>query len=141
MSQITIRARRRPTNQWSGVVIPKGMLVVDTTKPTVIVGDGATAGGIPLAQATHIHSNATTGTAGFMSAIDKTKLDAISESGAITSLQTAGTNQSPSRSKLNFTVDFTLADDNVNERTDVSVSASLKASILDDALMLALMLG
>ena len=141
MSNIAIRKRRRITNNWSSIVIPKGEVVVDITKPTIIVGDGSTPGGIPLAQQTHSHPNATTGTAGFMSAVDKAKLDAISESGAITNIQSNGTNVTPARSKLNFGTDFTLTDDNVNLRTDIVVSDTLKASLLNDALMLALVLG
>lgn len=141
MSNFAIRKRRRTTNNWSSVVIPKGEVVIDITKPTIILGDGATAGGIPLAQQTHSHPNATTNTPGFMSATDKTKLDAIADSGAITSIQTAGTNVTPARSKLNFGTDFTLTDDNVNERTDIVVSDTLKASLLNDALMIAMILG
>jgi len=141
MSQIAIRKRRRSTNDWSSVIIPKNEVVIDTTKPTLIVGNGLTAGGIPLAQATHSHSNATTGTAGFMSATDKQKLDDISTSGAITNIQSDGTNVTPARSKLNFSTDFTLTDSVPNVRTDVKISDALKASLMNDALMLALILG
>jgi hypothetical protein len=141
MSNIAIRKRRRTTNNWSSIVIPKGEVVVDIDKPTLIVGNGSTPGGIPLAQSTHSHPNATTNTSGFMSATDKTKLDAISESGAITSIQSNGTNVTPARSKLNFSTDFTLTDDNVNERTNIVISNALKSTLLNDALMLALILG
>lgn len=141
MSNIAIRKRRRITNNWASVVIPKGELVIDITKPTVIVGDGVTSGGIPLAQQTHSHPTATINTPGFMSAVDKTKLDAISESGAITNIQSAGVNVTPARSRLNFGTDFTLTDDNANTRTNIVISNSLKATLLEDALMLALILG
>lgn len=141
MSNKAVRHRKKTTNQLGQYIPPKGDLIVDETKPTVVVGDGLTPGGIPLAQQTHIHSNATTNTAGFMSASDKTKLDAISESGAITNIQTDEITVAPARSTINFNTDFSLSDNSENESTDFAISAAFRTEMQNQALLLALMLS
>ncbi len=105
MSQLAIRKRLYSTTAISTEVGKLGDQAVDITKPTLVIFDGVTAGGVPLAKEvhthadatnstsgfesaadhvylyTHTHPNATTLVAGFMSAADKAKLDGLSSGG------------------------------------------------------------
>jgi len=105
MSQKAIRKAYYTTSELASVVGRIGEFSVDITKFTIVVYDGVTAGGIPLALAdhthdvasgaqdgfmassdytylySHTHPNATISVAGFMSAADKLKLDGINGGG------------------------------------------------------------
>lgn len=74
---ISLRLARSSTAGHAAVTRPAGEVTLDTDKKTVVAHDGTTAGGIPMAREDHAHSAATTGAAGFMSAADKTKLNAV----------------------------------------------------------------
>lgn len=86
MQPSAIRKRIGTTSVISSLVGRLGEYVVDTTKKTLVILDGTTAGGTPLALETHIHSNATESIAGFLSASDKTSLDGLisSAGGSVT---------------------------------------------------------
>lgn len=64
MSNLAIRKRRLATTDIAAITLPLGEVIIDITKPSVVVGDGVTAGGVPLAHEIHTHANATTGTPG-----------------------------------------------------------------------------
>lgn len=105
MSQRAIRKSYYSTSALSTLVGRLGEFTVDITKTTLVVFDGTTAGGVPLARADHTHAlatdfvagfmsagdhvflynhshaNATTLVPGFMSAADKSKLDGIPPGG------------------------------------------------------------
>lgn len=70
MSQRAIRKSYFTTSSLSSLVGRLGEFTVDITKNTIVVFDGTTAGGIPLAKENHTHTNATDSVAGFMSAGD-----------------------------------------------------------------------
>lgn len=91
MSNVTIKKRRNSTAELSGIVPGSGDIYQDTTKNTLVVGDGTTAGGHALSREDHTHSAATTSTPGFMSAADKVKLDGLSA----TSLPSAASQATP----------------------------------------------
>lgn len=130
MSNIVIRKNRNTTTQLSTLVISTGDLFIDVTKPTLVVGDGVTAGGIPLAHEAHTHADATEGTDGFMSAADKTKLDNLSQNAGILNIQ-SNTSTLPSENTLNFSTDFTLAD-NPGSATNIAISATFINEMKDD---------
>ena len=125
MSNIVIRKRKGSTVGLSGLVIQEGDVYFDITKKTLVVGDGTTAGGVPIAKETHQHASATTGTAGFMSASDKTKLDALSLSGGIQNILT-DTTPVTNRSTANFSTDFTVTDNSGASRTEFSISTQFR---------------
>lgn len=128
MANIVVRKRRASTTTLNGFVLQLGDVWTDTTKSTLVVGDGTTAGGVPLAKEVHSHASATTLTAGFMSATDKIKLDNLSLNGGI---QTVQTNTTPvtSRSIANFNTDFTVTDNSGASRTDFSISTAFRNEI------------
>ena len=55
-SSFAIQLRRGPTSEHSTFTGLVGEITVDTTKDTLVVLDGATAGGSPLAKASEISS-------------------------------------------------------------------------------------
>tara|TARA_R110002072_G_scaffold26966_24_gene88496 strand:- start:1669 stop:1866 length:198 start_codon:yes stop_codon:yes gene_type:complete len=57
MSQ-QIQFRRGTTSEHSSFTGAVGEITVDTIKKTVVVHDGSTAGGVPLAKETHSHGSA-----------------------------------------------------------------------------------
>jgi hypothetical protein len=71
----TLRHKRGTTAELSAQTGTIGEIAIDTSKKTVVVFDGTTLGGIPLAGS----AIATTSAAGLMSSADKTKLDGISD--------------------------------------------------------------
>lgn len=75
MPSIAVRKRLFTTAQLSSIVGRVGEITVDIDKNTIVIHDGTTGGGIPLAIEAHDHPLATTGVKGFMSAADKTALD------------------------------------------------------------------
>lgn len=81
-----LRFKRGTTADLASQVATLGEIMIDTSKKTVVVMDGTTAGGTPLATT----SVATSGSAGLMSAADKQKLDGLGGSGTYT-LPTAST--------------------------------------------------
>ena len=125
MSTIAIRKRRNTTTELSSLTPLLGEVWIDTTKPTLVVGDGTTAGGVPLAKENHTHPNATTGTPGFMSSTDKTKLDALSGAGGVQTIE-ANTSPLPAETTLNFNADFTVVDNSGASRTDFAISQAFR---------------
>lgn len=53
-SSFAVQHRRGTTTQHSSFTGLQGEITVDTTKKTVVVHDGTTAGGIPLAKASDV---------------------------------------------------------------------------------------
>ncbi len=70
MPQIAVRKFIGTTTGLSTAVHKNGDTGVDITKHTLVVFDGSTAGGIPLALESHTHPNATNSVTGFMTAAD-----------------------------------------------------------------------
>jgi len=137
MSNIAIRKRRQSTTNLGNIVIGLGDVFVDITKDTLVVGDGSTLGGVPLAKENHTHANATSMTAGFMSPTDKGKLDALSISGGIQTVESAGTPVT-SRTIANFSTDFSLTDNSGASRTEFAISQGFRDEINDDIVALIL---
>jgi hypothetical protein len=75
--QVALKRRLFTTTALSSMVNKRGEVAIDVTKNTLVIFDGSTTGGIPLAIEAHTHANATSGAAGFMSASDKVILDAL----------------------------------------------------------------
>jgi Major tropism determinant N-terminal domain len=140
MSNQVIRKRRSTTSGLSSLVGTLGEIWIDVTKPTVVVHDGSTAGGIPLAHEVHTHANATTLTSGFMSTDDKTKLDALSVTGGIQSILSNTTPVTP-RNIMNFNTDFLVVDNSGASRTDVSISTAFRSEMIGDMVALIVALG
>jgi len=140
MSNIVLRKRRNTTTELSTLTLLLGELVIDVTKPTIVVGDGSTPGGIPLAKEVHSHASATTGTAGFMSTADKTKLDALSLAGGIQNIL-SDTVPVTARTTANFNTDFTVVDNSGATRTDFSISQAFRDEINNNAVALLVALG
>lgn len=135
MANIAIRKRRGTTVALSGITPQAADIFYDSTKATLVVGDGSTAGGVPLAKEVHAHASATTGTAGFMSASDKTKLDALSLSGGIQNILT-DTTPVPNQSTANFNTDFTVTDNSGASRTEFSISQAFRNEVNSNAVAL-----
>jgi hypothetical protein len=135
MSNIVIRKRRNTTVELSSLTLPLGEIVIDVTKPTIVVHDGSTAGGIPLAKEVHSHASATTLTAGFMSTADKTKLDALSLAGGIQNVLSE-TVPVTARTTANFNSDFTVVDNSGATRTDFSISQGFRDEINNNSIAL-----
>lgn len=140
MSNIAIRKRRGTTSNLSSLIPQLGDFIIDVTKFTVVVGDGQTTGGIPLAKESHSHANATTGTSGFMSTADKTKLDALSLAGGIQSVL-ANTVAVTPRTTANFNTDFTVTDNSGSTRTEFAISQTFRNEITSEILALVLALA
>jgi hypothetical protein len=124
MAGITIQRRRGTTTQHQSFTGKPGEMTIDTTKWVIVVHDGTTTGGVPMAKEAHSHSNATTGLAGFMSAADKTKLDALPLGGIYN--QTIQANSSPvnQRHQVNFGSSFVVTDDAGGDRTTIDLADS-----------------
>jgi hypothetical protein len=75
--------RRGTTSQHSSFTGHNAELTVDTDKKTVVVHDGSTAGGVPLAKERN-PLNAQTGTSYTLAAADKDAVVTASNAGAIT---------------------------------------------------------
>jgi hypothetical protein len=135
MSNQVVRKRRFTTTQLSTLVLELGELVVDTVATTAVIGDGVTAGGVPLALKVHTHPNATTMTPGFMSTSDKTKLNALSESGGIQTIE-SNTVPLPAENTINFSTDFTLTDNPGASRTEFAISSTFINEMLSDTVAL-----
>ena len=86
MGQIAVRKRIGSTTDLSGIVGNNGDIGVDITKSTVVVFDGSTPGGNPLAPANTVWPNATSTTPGYMSASDFNILAALAAIGDATSI-------------------------------------------------------
>ena len=140
MSNIVIRKRRGTTSSMSALVATKGEVFIDITANTLVVHDGSTAGGWPLAHAVHSHANATTGTAGFMSTDDKTKLDALSVTGGIQTVLSNGTPVT-ARNTANFNLDFLVVDNPGAQRTDFAISPAFRSEMVNDMVALMVALG
>jgi hypothetical protein len=124
----------------SALVGTPGEVFIDLTKVTVVVHDGTTPGGVPLAHEVHSHANATTMTAGFMSIDDKNKLDALSVTGGIQIVLSDTTPVTP-RNTMNFNTDFTVVDNSGASRTDVSISTAFRNEMVGDMVALIVALG
>jgi major tropism determinant Mtd-like protein len=135
MANIVIRKRRGTTSGLSGLVMQLGDIWTDTTKKTLVVGDGTTAGGVPLAKEVHAHASATTMTAGFMSSADKTKLDALSLNGGIQNILSI-TTPVAAESTANFNSDFTVVDNPGASRTDFAISTTFRNEVTSNAVAL-----
>jgi len=135
MANIAIRKRKGSTVALSGLTMAASDIFYDSTKATLVVGDGTTAGGVPLAKEVHSHASATTGTSGFMSASDKVKLDALSLSGGIQNILTNTTPVAP-QSTANFSTDFTVTDNSGASRTEFSISTQFRNEINSNAVAL-----
>lgn len=140
MSNIALRKRRATTSDLSSLAGVAGEVWIDITKSTLVVHDGSTLGGIPLAKESHTHANATTGTAGFMSATDKTKLDALSGAGGYQTIQSNGSAVA-TETILNFSTDFTVVDNSGSTRTDASISAAFRNEINSNTIALIIALS
>jgi len=135
MSNIVIRKKRGTTFQLSSLTAHAGELYIDITKPTVVIHDGSTVGGIPLAHEVHSHATATSGsfgTAGFMSSSDKAKLDALSLSGGIQNVL-SNTVPLPPQTTANFSTDFTVNDNSIANRTEFAISQTFRDELNNDA--------
>jgi len=121
---ISIQRRRGTTSEHSFFVGKPGEVTVDTTKNVVVVHDGVTAGGNPLASESHWHTEVSSGNAGFMSAADKIKLDSIV--GGTINYQIVQTNGTPviSRAATNFSSKFSVTDDGGGDRTIIDLADS-----------------
>jgi len=118
------RQRRRGTTlQHATFHGLEGELTVDITKHTVVVHNGVTDGGFPLALENHSHSNASNVAAGFMSAADKTKLDVL-PTGIYNQHVQANTVPSTQRGSINFTTAFVVTDDNAGDRTHIDLATA-----------------
>jgi len=140
MSNIAQRKRRVTTTELSSLTPESGETYVDVTKPTLVVGDGTTLGGVPLAKETHVHANATSGTAGFLSATDKDKLDALSAAGGIQTIQ-SDTSPLPAQTVANFNTDFTVEDNPGASRTDFAISDTFRAEVNSNTIALIIALS
>lgn len=123
MSNIVQRKRRSSTSELSSQIPARGEVVVDVTKSTIVVGDGATAGGVPLSKESHTHAAATISSVGFMAAADKVKLDALSSAGGYTTIQSNATPLTQ-RATVNFGTQFTSVDNSGSSRTDITLASS-----------------
>lgn len=135
MSNQVLRKRRYTTVELSSLTLPLGETVIDVTKSTLVVHDGSTAGGIALAKEDHTHAGATTGTAGFMSTADKSKLDALSLAGGIQNIL-SDTVPVTARTTANFSSDFTVEDNSGASRTDFSISQEFRDEINNNSIAL-----
>lgn len=119
---ISIQRRRGTTAEHSSFTGLLGEMTVDITKDVVVIHDGTTVGGWPMAKEVHAHSEATTIDAGFLSAADKTKLNSIS--GGTINYQIVQANGTPqtSRNVMNLSANFTITDDGAGNRTTVELS-------------------
>jgi phage-related tail fiber protein len=118
---VPIQRRGGTTAEHSSFTGKQREVTIDTTKWTVVVHDGSTLGGYPLAKENHVHGNASPVVAGFMSASDKSKLDDLPASVVYQQVQTNST-PGPARAALNFAPAFAVTDDNAGNKTTVDLS-------------------
>ncbi len=137
---VTVKRRKNITTELSTITPKLGDVFIDTTKPTLVVGDDTTVGGIPLAKETHTHTSASESVAGFMSATDKTKLDNLVANAGIQIVQTSGTPVA-AETTINFSSVFTVTDDSDNSRTNVDISQAFKDSLNSTLLAMMIALG
>ena len=135
MSNIAVKKRLNTTTELGSITPSLGELWVDVTKKAVVIGDGTTAGGVPMAKEVHSHANATTLTAGFMSGTDKTKLDALSLAGGIQNVLTDTTPVAP-ETTANFSTDFTVTDNAGASRTEFSISQTFRNEVNSNSIAL-----
>lgn len=140
MSNLVIRKRRGTTSDMSALVADIGEVFIDITKITLVVHDGTTPGGVPLARGDHSHANATSLTSGFMSTTDKSKLDALSITGGIQTVM-SDTSPLPPQNTANFNTDFTVVDNPGASRTDFSISSAFRTEMIGDMVALVIALG
>lgn len=100
MPGIPLQHRRGTTANHIGFTGLAGEFTMDTTKNTVVVHDGLTAGGIPLAKESHTHPAA--------------KYQVIMR---------AATPATP-RTNINFSNEFTASDDAANDKTDIALTVT-----------------
>lgn len=158
MSNIVIRKRRDTRANYSTLIGLPGEVMIDMTGPvaggpTLVVHDGTTPGGWPLAHEIHVHDTATGGTSGFMSNTDKAKLDQLSITGGIQTLLTngnlvpndpthnGGVGSAPARNVVNFSEDFYLIDNFTASRTEISLSPTFQEEINNEIVGLLVALG
>jgi hypothetical protein len=147
MSQIALRKLIASTTDLASIVGKLGDVGVDITKKTLVIFDGTTGGGVPLALENHTHANAnattagfesaadyiylynhthpnaTTSVAGFMSAADKLKLDGLSGGGGPSSPQ----------SSANIPNTLVLRDSSGNFAANVITAASFVGALTGNA--------
>lgn len=152
MSNIALRKRIGTTSEIGAHTYPAGTPELDIIKPTLVVHDGVTAGGVPLAHEKHDHEDAIppggsdpqtsqplpNGLAGFMSATDKEKLNGLSAIGGYNTVQSAGSPLAH-QAILNFSSDFVATDNQNGNRTDVAMSQSFQDTQLQ--LMIAMVMA
>jgi hypothetical protein len=85
-SQKAFRKSYYTTTDLAGIVGKIGDFTIDITKNVIVVYNGSTAGGIPLAKEAHSHNLASGSVAGFMAAADYTALYTHTHSVATTSV-------------------------------------------------------
>ena len=123
---IAIQRHRGTTIKLATYTGPAGEVTIDTTKWTVVVQDGTTAGGYPLALADHTHPDATSTTDGFMSAANYNALNTLVTNlpGGTINYQFTQANGSvqPQEDALNFSSNFALSDDSAGQRTTIDLS-------------------
>jgi hypothetical protein len=127
----------------SALVADKGELFIDIVKNTLVLHDGTTPGGWPMAHEVHVHSRVTPnpgGSDGFMSADDKQKLDVLSATGGIQSILSNGSPMSP-RNTVDFNTDFTLTDDSGALKTNFAISTAFREEINSNMVALLVALG
>jgi len=118
---IAKQRRRGTTTEHQSFTGLPGELTVDTTKWTVSVHNGADAGGVPLAKEIHGHSDASESTSGFLSASDKTKIDAL-PSNIANQVISSNSVVKTQRNTVDFGTAFRVSDDAGGNRTLVEVA-------------------
>jgi hypothetical protein len=106
---VAIQFRRGTTSNHSAFAGLLGEITIDTTKKVVVVHDGSTLGGNPLAPQHHVHPSP-----GYTLAQEITGLD-------YQTLQISGTAK-PGEPILNFSSYFSATDDPSNSRTTVTMA-------------------
>lgn len=118
---VSIQRRGGTTSQHTSFTGKPREITVNTTTWTLHVHNGTTPGGFALSKEDHVHGNASTSVAGFMSASDKTKLDNLPTSVVYQQVQANNTPKTV-RSALNFSTAFALTDDGAGDKTTVDLS-------------------
>ena len=120
-SNVATRNRKATVTIIDTLTLPLGTLHINTSTFVCVVHDGETPGGWAMSRYDHTHPDATESVPGFLSAADKTKLDALSTAGGYTTIDNNDT-PLPVESTLNFLTDFTVVDNPGLGTTDVSLS-------------------
>lgn len=137
MSNIAVRKRRATTTELASITGTSGEVWIDVQFYTLVVHDGTTPGGWPLAHEVHVHPNATEGTNGFMSSTDKTKLDNLSAAGGVQVVQNNGS-PLPAQTTINFDTNFTLTNNSGASTTEITMSTAFFNQINSNSLALIL---